>query len=70
MTVGELIDELLGFELSDKIIYLSLQISTGALPGVKTDLTVSDTQEFRIWHERTGENWPKGETTGGAGKGK
>ena len=66
MTVGELIDELLGFELNDKVIYLNLEIST---PGVKTDLTLSDTQEFRVWHERTGPNRPKGEAAGVAAKG-
>jgi hypothetical protein len=43
MNIGELIDELLDFELSDEVSHLNLEITTGSL---KWDLTKTSFGEF------------------------
>lgn len=62
MTVAELIDQLLEFELNEKISYLNLVI--GGKEIKKTVNLFTDDEKATIWYERTGENPPKGEAAG------
>ena len=52
MIISELIDELLVFEMTDKVKYLNLQIGTGP---TDFDLTKSTDGPFRKWSEASGD---------------
>jgi hypothetical protein len=56
MTVSELIDELLAFEMTDTVDYLNMQIGTGP---AKWDLTKTCFGEFRKWTEASDEIAPE-----------
>jgi len=63
MTVSELIDELLAFNLDDEIEYLIIQIATG--PS-KWDLTKTAFSPFRKWTEASAEITPEPAKSGAA----